>query len=263
VKTETIASYGVTTEPLQACVNTVCEWMKSVGPTRTIICLNPHSVITAGHDSVFEDVLHDADILLPDGAGIVLASRMLGGTIRRRITGSDIFAAINATLNEQGGTSCFFLGSTPAVTKAIVNRMDRDYPHVRVAGTYSPPFRTEFTEEDDRAMLAAVNAMRPDILWVGMTQPKQEKWIHRNRHLICAKAAIAVGAVFDFYGGRIKRSPLVFQRLGLEWLPRLMREPRRLWRRNLNGFRFIFRILLEAIASHVRKSPQVRDPSGH
>jgi N-acetylglucosaminyldiphosphoundecaprenol N-acetyl-beta-D-mannosaminyltransferase len=106
-----------------------------------------------------------------------------------------------------------------------------DYPNVRVAGTYSPPFKKTYSKEEVDAMAAAINEAAPDVLWVGMTAPKQEKWIHDQRDRLNVKFAAAIGAVFDFYTGRVKRSHPAFQRLGLEWLPRLVQEPRRLWRR--------------------------------
>ena len=169
--------------------------------------------------------------MIPDGSGIVLASCLLGGKIRQRITGSDIFSALNSKVNELGGFSVFFLGSTTECLEEIRVRMARDFPRVRFLGSYSPPFKQDYTDNELDAMVEAINQVRPDILWVGMTAPKQEKWIHRNLHRLDVRFAAAIGAVFDFYTGRIKRSHPYFQRLGLEWLPRLVQEPKRLWRR--------------------------------
>jgi len=106
-----------------------------------------------------------------------------------------------------------------------------DYPQVTIAGTYSPPFKPEYTSEEKQHMVELVNESAADVLWVGMTAPKQEKWIHQLQSGLDVPFAGAIGAVFDFYTGQIKRSPAVFQKLGLEWLPRLIQEPKRLWRR--------------------------------
>jgi len=214
-----------------------------------LACANPHSLEVARGDPEFAAALHAADLLVPDGVGMVLASRILGGRIRARVTGSDIFLALNAALSARGGTSCFFLGSTDENLAAIRERMAADFPGVRVAGVYSPPFRDEFTAEDDAAMAAAVNAAAPDVLWVGMTAPKQEKWLHRNlARLETVRFAAAVGAVFDFYTGRVKRSHPAFRRLGLEWLPRLLRQPRRLWRRNfVSNPAFMMRVIWQRV----------------
>ncbi|MDP2240433.1 MAG: WecB/TagA/CpsF family glycosyltransferase [Burkholderiales bacterium] len=196
-----------------------------------LACINPHSYVAALDESEFSDALHGADWLIPDGSGIVLASYLLGGNIRQRITGSDIFYALNSKANELGRLSVFFLGSTPDRLEEIRVRMERDYPQVRFAGSYSPPFKQDYTEKELETMIAAINRVSPDILWVGMTAPKQEKWIYQNLHRLDVRFAAAIGAVFDFYTGRVKRSHPIFQRLGLEWLPRLLQEPRRLWRR--------------------------------
>jgi N-acetylglucosaminyldiphosphoundecaprenol N-acetyl-beta-D-mannosaminyltransferase len=118
-----------------------------------------------------------------------------------------------------------------------------------VAGTFSPPYKPEFSPAELDMMIAAINAVRPDVLWVGMTAPKQEKWIYQNRHRLQVKFIGAVGAVFDFYTGRVKRSHPIFQNLGLEWLPRLLQEPRRLWRRmGVSAPIFIWHVLKAKIS---------------
>lgn len=109
--------------------------------------------------------------------------------------------------------------------------MAADWPALTIVGTYSPPFRAEFSKAEIAEMIEAINAVRPDVLWVGMTAPKQEEWIHGVIDRLDARFVAAIGAVFDFYAGRVRRSHPVFQSLGLEWLPRLVQEPRRLWRR--------------------------------
>lgn len=201
------------------------------GGCRWLACLNPHSYAVAKTDPGFAEALHGADWLVPDGAGILLGSRMLGGRIRARITGSDVFEGLHRRMDRAGGGSVFFLGSTDDTLAAIRRKMAVDYPNIRVAGTYSPPFKADYSEAELDAMCAAINTAAPDVVWVGMTAPKQEKWIHANRHRLNVRFAGAIGAVFDFYVGRVKRSHPMFQRLGLEWLPRLIQQPRRLWRR--------------------------------
>ncbi|MBL0040260.1 MAG: WecB/TagA/CpsF family glycosyltransferase [Xanthomonadales bacterium] len=194
-------------------------------------CMNPHSYVVACDRKEFSRALKAADILVPDGIGIVLASRFCGGDIRERVTGFDLFTGLHDALALRGGGRVFFLGSTPEVLAEIAVRMQRDWPSLEVVGTYSPPFATQFSDAENMAMTAAVNAARADVLWVGMTAPKQEQWLHAQWPQLEVRVAGAIGAVFDFYAGRIKRSHPLFQRLGLEWLPRLLQEPRRLWRR--------------------------------
>lgn len=199
-----------------------CQWLA---------CLNPHSYAVAKGDAEFSLALHNADWLIPDGAGILLASRIQGGNIRERITGSDIFQHMHRLMEREGGLRVFFLGSTEETLALIREKMAVDFPNIQVAGTYSPPFKAEYSPLELDQMIDAINAAQADVLWVGMTAPKQEKWIYANRERLQVCFAAAIGAVFDFYTGRVKRSHPVFQSLGLEWLPRLVQQPRRLWRR--------------------------------
>lgn len=230
---EEILGYAVRADGLGACLTEIEGALAKRERCVWLACINPHSVVQADADPAFAAALHGADWRVPDGAGMVLASRWLGGQIRQRVTGSDIFQGLNERMNERGGLSCFFLGSTEETLAKIRARLARDYPWVRVAGTYSPPYRAEFSAEETAAMLAAIRAAQPDVLWVGMTAPKQEKWLHQHRDQLPVPFAAAVGAVFDFYAGNVKRSHPFFLRYHLEWLPRLLQEPRRLWRRNL------------------------------
>ncbi|TLU83413.1 MAG: WecB/TagA/CpsF family glycosyltransferase [Chlorobium sp.] len=229
--TENILGYRVYRESLDASVRAITEWIQKGKECRTLACINPHSYVLSLKDLDFSTALHEADWLVPDGAGIVYASKYLRGSITTRITGSDIFAAVNAALVKQKFGSVFFLGSTEATLELIRKKMAADFPCVKVAGSYSPPFKEVFSKEDNDAMIAAVNQAKPDVLWVGMTSPKQDIWIFENRHRLQVKFAAGVGAVFDFYTGQIKRSHPVFQKLGLEWLPRLLQDPKRLWKR--------------------------------
>ncbi|BAN68613.1 WecB/TagA/CpsF family glycosyltransferase [endosymbiont of unidentified scaly snail isolate Monju] len=231
---EDICGYRVGTSGVEDTVAEVVDWIWSGdkrAECRWLACLNPHSYAESLKDERFAAALRRADWLVPDGAGIVLASRMLGGRIRERVTGSDIFKGVLDSLNEVGGYRVFFLGSTEQTLAEIRARMARDYPRVEVAGTYSPPFKLEYTEQELDEMVEAINRAAPDVLWVGMTAPKQEKWIFGQQERLNVRFAAAIGAVFDFYTGRVKRPHPMFQRMGLEWLPRLVQQPRRLWRR--------------------------------
>ncbi len=232
LKTENILEYSVVLADKSQCLSVICEWIANDSPPRSFICANPHSLYEASKDKLFRLALLDADLVTPDGSGIVLASKILGGGIRNRITGSDIFWGLNEFLKDKQKTKHFFLGSTESTLEKIKEKMGVDYPHIDIVGTYSPPFKKEFDEGDNQAMVEAINAVTPDVLWVGLTAPKQEKWIYANKDKLDVNFIGAIGAVFDFYADNIKRSHPVFQRMGLEWLPRLLQEPKRLWRRN-------------------------------
>lgn len=252
-RVENVAGYQVGTQGVSDCVGDVVNWISGraaepTGRCRWLACMNPHSYAVSLKDSTFSRALHEADWLVPDGAGVVLASKILGRRIRERVTGSDIFKGVLEALDRTGGHSAFFLGATEETLAAIRARMASDYPNVRVAGTYSPPFKAHYSQSELDAMVNAINAAAPDVLWVGMTAPKQEKWIHAECGRLNVKFAAAIGAVFDFYTGRVKRSHPVFQRLGLEWLPRLIQQPRRLWRRMfVSAPIFVWHVLLQRL----------------
>jgi len=232
---ECILGYEIDDLSVERCVaeifDSVAGQSNPLSVCRWLACLNPHSYAVSINDGHFASALRDADWLVPDGAGVVLASRLLGGAIQERVTGSDIFSGLHERMNALGNMSVFFLGSTNEALTLIREKMTRDYPHIRVAGTYSPPFKSTYSPAELEEMVNVINAAKPDVLWVGLTAPKQEKWIYENRARLNVRFAGAIGAVFDFYTGRVKRSHPVFQRLGLEWLPRLVQQPRRLWRR--------------------------------
>jgi N-acetylglucosaminyldiphosphoundecaprenol N-acetyl-beta-D-mannosaminyltransferase len=240
---EHIMGYAISTASSDECLAQIVGWLRSGERRRFVVCANPHSLMRAERDEAFSEALHGADILVPDGVGIVLASRLRKGRITRRITGSDLFRELNLLLERVGGASAFLLGATESVLSAMKTRMQREYPGVRVVGTLSPPFVAEFTRQEEDGIVDAVNRARPDVLWVGMTAPKQEKLLYRLRERLDVGVALAVGAVFDFYAGTVPRPNALVQRLGLEWLGRLLREPRRLWRRNLDSPRFLLQVL--------------------
>jgi len=232
VITESILGFPIAALNKQACIKIVSEWVKEEpASTKYFVCANPHSIQLAEKDHIFKKSLMGADLITPDGVGIVYASRLLGGNITERVTGSDVFQGINEVLNLAGGFRYFFLGSTDEVLSRVESKMASDFPGINVVGTYSPPFRAHFTEKENRKMVEIINNMKPDVLWVGMTAPKQEKWIYENLDCLDVKLIGPIGAVFDFYSGNKRRSPKIFQKYGLEWLPRLFKEPKRLWRR--------------------------------
>ena len=212
--------------------------------------VNAHSFVVARKDPAFADALLSADALLPDGISIVKACRWIGteNAPDERSAGADLFAYEMGKLNEKGGV-CFFLGSRPETLARIEEKAAEIYPRIRVI-TYSPPYKPVFTTEESRAMVEAVNAADPDLLWVGMTAPKQEKWLHDHwQELDLHGHAGAIGAVFDFFAGTVKRAPQKWIDLGLEWLYRLLREPRRTWRRYLiDNPRFLWLVLQEKLS---------------
>lgn len=212
--------------------------------------VNAHSFVTAQQDAAFADALRRSDVLLPDGISIIWACKFLKmkNSPREKIAGTDLFRHHMARLEAKGGGTCMFMGSSEEVLARIRARAAEEYPHIRVV-TYSPPYKSEFTEADDAAILAAIHAADPDLLWIGMTAPKQEKWLVRNwERLDIHCHAGAIGAVFDFFAGTVNRAPQWWLDHNVEWLYRLIKEPGRMWRRNvISGPKFLWLSFLERL----------------
>ncbi|MFC1859660.1 WecB/TagA/CpsF family glycosyltransferase [Thermodesulfobacteriota bacterium] len=243
---EDILGFPLTTRNRKECIDQICSWIRSNDKGRYFVCANPHSLEIARTDRLFTKAVLAADMVTPDGVGMLVASRVLGGRIQERITGSGIFRGLSRALNRDGNYRYFFLGSTEDNLARLRDKVQKDYPNIEIAGTLSPPFRPEFSDDESRVMIDAVNSARPDVLWVGMTQPKQEKWIYQNKDRLDVSFIGAVGAVFDFYVGTVKRDYPWFLAHGLEWLPRLIQEPRRLWDRTfISAPMFLMRVLLQ------------------
>ena len=223
------------------------EQLEQVPQGKVLInTINAHSYNVAQKDAAFADALQKGDYLIPDGVSIVKACRWLKAQSqpKERIAGWDLFCFEM----ERHPSKVMFLGSSEKVLSLIRQRAAVDYPNLEIV-TYSPPYKQEFSEEDNRDMIHAINSANPDLLWIGMTAPKQEKWTYThwnelNIHCHCG----TIGAVFDFYAGTAKRAPLWWQRHSLEWLFRLIMEPRRMWKRYVVGnVLFIYNIIKEKI----------------
>lgn len=207
--------------------------------------INAHSYNVARKDSLFAEALTKGDYLIPDGMSIVKACKWIHSKSqpKERIAGADLFEWEMSRLNEKSQTSklkpqskvVMFMGSSEKTLAKIVDKAAKVYPNLKVV-TYSPPYKPEFSDEDSKAIVEAINKANPDLLWIGMTAPKQEKWTYshwKELNIHCHVGTI--GAVFDFFAGNTKRAPLWWQQHGLEWLYRLIKEPRRMWRRYIIG----------------------------
>lgn len=211
--------------------------------------INAFSYDNARKDVLFSEALQKGDVLIPDGISIVKACRFLNAKSqpKERIAGWDLFEYEMGKLNRVGG-KVMFLGSSDAVLNLIRQRVAEKYPKIEV-DTYSPPYKPVFSDEENEAMISAINHSNPDLLWIGMTAPKQEKWAYTHLDRLDVHCHIGtIGAVFDFFAGTVKRAPERWQRVGMEWLYRLLSEPRRMWRRYFIGnAKFIYYIMLEKI----------------
>ncbi|MDQ6471027.1 WecB/TagA/CpsF family glycosyltransferase [Flavobacterium sp. LHD-80] len=218
-----------------------------------ISTINQYSYCIAEEDPEFKKALQESDILLPDGIGIVAAVQLLNGKKIKKIAGADIHESLLTDLNKKGG-SCFYLGSSQKTLDMIIQKVSEEFPNIKL-DAFSPPFKNEFSDYENKLMLDQINAFRPDVLFVGMTAPKQEKWAHGFKDQLDVGIICSIGAVFDFYAGTIHRPSKFWVSLGLEWFVRLINEPKRMWKRYLYyGPVFVKLIIEKKIADMFKRN---------
>lgn len=207
------------------------------------ICVsNVHTTVMSYENEHYRKIQNGAVMALPDGAPLSGYSRIKGFKEAKRVTGPDLMVEI-FKISHQRGYRHFFYGSTQRTLDAMKAVIDQDYPDMIVAGMYAPPFR-KLTDEEDKEIIALINDTKPDFIWVGLGAPKQEEWMHAHMGKLNA-VTIGVGAGFDYLAGYIKRAPWIMQVLYMEWLYRLVQDPKRLWKRyvttNVKFVKYIFK----------------------
>lgn len=196
------------------------------------VCVNStQDIMISQSDRYFRQIVNGADLAPPDGWPVVWAMRSYGFNQKTRVTGPDLMAAICERSVEKGYKH-FFYGGAEGVPELLAQKLSQKFPGIRIVGGYSPPFRP-LTPDEDRQVIEMLNASGADILWIGISTPKQHYWMKEHREAVNIPLMFAVGAAFDFHSGRVKRAPLWMQRYYLEWLHRLWQEPRRLGMRYL------------------------------
>lgn len=217
-------------------------------PEKTLVVntINPHSFCVAHKDLHFQDALKNSDVLLPDGIGIVWAAKFLHRKKIKKVSGYDLHLHYLNLLNESGSGKVFYLGSTGETLNKIKQRVLNEFPNLQVE-KFSPPYRENFSMNENREMISRINAFEPDLLFVGMTAPKQEKWVYEHKSELNVKVIGSIGAVFDFYGGTIPRAPDWLIKLGLEWFHRSIKNYRLLKRNLISNPKFIWLILNEKL----------------
>ena len=195
------------------------------------VCITPvNSILAARAAARVQEIYQHADYVLCDGVPVKWASNFLGDPIKERITGLDVlprifpFAALK-------NFSIFLLGASPGVAETLKGVMEAKHPGIKIVGTFVPPFRAVFSDEENEEMIEAINAVKPDILLVSLTAPKQDIWIAENLEKLDTRLAIGIGGAFEVAAGMIQRAPLWMQKSGLEWFYRFLQEPKRMFRR--------------------------------
>ncbi len=213
------------------------------------ICVsNVHTTIMAHDDEAYRRVQNEAALRLPDGKPLSVVSRKRGHKDAGRVTGPDLMRVLFEEAS-QNGLRMYFYGSTDEILKELRQKLDAQYKGINIAGMYSPPFR-KLTDEEDRDIINMINDTKPDIVWIGLGAPKQEIWMNEHKGRLNG-VMIGVGAGFDYFAGRIKRAPQWMQKAGLEWLYRLMQEPKRLFKRYfVTNSKFIYLLFKESVCGH-------------
>jgi N-acetylglucosaminyldiphosphoundecaprenol N-acetyl-beta-D-mannosaminyltransferase len=246
--TKTFSVLGVRVDALQIpeVVARMCEWIARRQACHYIAVTGMHGVTEAQHDPNFKRVLADADLVVADGMPLVWIGRLRGKALRRRVYGPELMLTF---CKDAAAARCrhFLYGGEPGVAEQLAQFLQKSCPRIAIVGTYSPPFLPATPEEDDAA-IEMINRATPDVLWVGLSTPKQETWMHQHRNKLRVPVMVGVGAAFDFLSCRKKQAPAWMRENGLEWLFRLLQEPRRLWKRYLvNGSGFVFLVVLDLL----------------
>jgi N-acetylglucosaminyldiphosphoundecaprenol N-acetyl-beta-D-mannosaminyltransferase len=241
---------------LEQALTTISNRLRN-GPKGYVCAVGVHGVLEALHSDAVMDALGHAALAVPDGTPTVWVGRAQGYRGMDHVTGPTVMREVLRRA-EFAGYSHFFYGGKPGVTEELTAKLKRELPGVHIAGTYTPPFRELHAEEED-AIVATVNRLRPDIVWVGISTPRQDLWMRRMLPRLNTRLMFGVGAAFDFLSGHLHDCPEWIKRSGLNWLHRLVQDPKHLWRRNLQSTEFLWRIASQL--SGIRSYPLWQD--GH
>ena len=226
---------------LHQAVAEVARWIEE-GERHYVCVTGVHGVMESQRDPALARIHNASGLTTPDGMPMVWAGRRAGARHMARVYGPDLMLAL-CELAAKRGWSSFLYGAREGVPELLAERLGARFPGLKVAGTYSPPFRA-LTPEEDADLVRRIEQVRPDLLWVGLSTPKQERWMADHIDKLQVPALLGVGAAFDMHAGLLPQAPPWMQRRGLEWVYRLAKEPRRLWRRYLaNNPRFVTAIL--------------------
>lgn len=222
----------------------ILDWQRA-GERHMISLVNPYSILLGHRDAKMARAIRASSLVLPDGVGIIHASRLLGYSPFSRVTGPALMLKL-CDWSRLSGLRHYFYGGSERVAGKLADHLQSQFTGLQVAGWQSPPFRP-LTEQEDAQVVHQINQSRPDIVWVGLGAPKQEKWMLDHLNRIEATVLIGVGAAFDFHSGNKPWAPLWMRQCGIEWAHRLCLEPRRMWRRNLASLVFLGKVLRQSI----------------
>ncbi len=241
-----ILGVGVDALQIPGVIHEVENWIQSHDGCHFIAVTGMHGVMEAQHEAPFKAILNSADLVVPAGMPLVWISRLRGYRLRRRVYGPELMSTVFATTADKGYRH-FLYGGEPGVAERLARCLQRRFPGTKIAGCYSPPFRA-LTADEDASIVERIENAQSDIVWVGLSTPKQEQWMDAHRDKLRVPVLVGVGAAFDFLAGTKRQAPAWIREHGLEWLFRLLQEPERLWRRYVvYGSEFVFLATLELL----------------
>ena len=244
-----VLGVGVSTVNTAMALDTVDEWI-SRGEPHYICVTGVHGIMESYRKQAVRDIHNAAGLVVPDGMPLVWLSRLEGFHHVARVYGPDLMLAICKRSLDRGYRH-FLYGGASGVCQQLAGRLQAQFPGLKIVGTYSPPFRVLEREEDEE-IVEQINSVRPDIVWVGISTPKQEVWMAQHIGRLHAPVLIGVGAAFDFHAGLKRQAPRWMMRAGLEWMFRMIQEPRRLGPRYLsNNPLFVGLIICQLLGSRL------------
>jgi N-acetylglucosaminyldiphosphoundecaprenol N-acetyl-beta-D-mannosaminyltransferase len=252
---------GVGVDPINMdlALQTIEKWIDQ-GDSNYITVTSVHGVMESQRDEEILQIHNQAGMVTPDGMPLVWLGKLNGNKKISQVCGTELMLAVckQSTIK---GYRHFLYGGNEGVPEILESKLKEKFPGLNIVGSYSPPFRP-LSDEEDKDIIKSINSANADIVWVGLSTPKQERWMARHIHQLSATVLIGVGAAFDFNSGLKKRAPIWMQKLCLEWFYRLLSEPRRLWRRSLNNIPMFILLIFQQALGLKRYKNQWRGVSG-
>jgi N-acetylglucosaminyldiphosphoundecaprenol N-acetyl-beta-D-mannosaminyltransferase len=237
---------------ISGCLEMMEDWIIHKSYGHDIAVVNAYDAVSCKNDFMVKDAVNNSSLVVPDGISLILLARLHGFSLKKRVYGPDLMLEF-LKIADKKGYSSFFYGSTDEVQKKLIANLKSQFPNMKVAGCYAPPFRA-LTSNEEEEIIAEINKSSPDILWVGLGCPKQQLWMYRHKDELKVPVMVGVGAAFDFFAKTKSQAPHWVRDSGFEWLFRLLTEPKRLWKRYLvSGSQFIYYATRELVLSRMKR----------
>lgn len=232
---------------MQDVLSTITSFLKE-GKNKVVFTPNSEIIMLAKDDPEIRNILNGADLSIPDGIGVVYASKIMGKPLPERVTGFDTMQNLLG-IGSNGSITFYLFGAKPGVAQEAKERLKAKYPQINILGTHDG----YFNDQQGKNIISEINKLKPDVLFVALGAPKQEKWIIENKNNLNVKVCMGIGGCFDIIAGRTKRAPKIYQKLGLEWFYRFIKEPSR-WRRMLKLPQFGLTVMWNRLREKKKRS---------